>query len=385
VKWDVQLADRRTLFTFDVGAGLDYYWDRPGKSEDYTGNISMVYLRKLTGRAQFTFSLDSSYQSQPDFSQPNLPTSNNVGSYLSTNAKADLSYRLTPRFSTTTSVSYSAVTYEQSTQSGDNYATTTFGTELRYLFSPRLTLLGELRYSSDMHSNDSGLDTTTTFALIGGELTLSRRFRASIRFGEALQSFSMGGGKQSAPYLEATADYRLGQSTTLGWNGRYGYEEAGAPGARNIVARSGLQLTQIFTPRFQATLGVNLVRSSNTIPTSDTGSSSATTSTSSSKSSSATTSSSGTTGTTGSTAATGATTPASNASTASTTPTTNSLASTFNETTVQDTIDASLGFYYTLSRHWSFNLSYTYTMVVGPQTTDDYYRQRVFLGASYQF
>ncbi|MEP6672966.1 MAG: hypothetical protein ABJF10_27635, partial [Chthoniobacter sp.] len=222
VKWDVQFANRRTLFTFDVGGGVDYYWNRPGKKADYTGNLSLVYLRRLTGRAQFTTSLDMSYQSQPDFSQPNTPSSSNAGSYLTTNIKTDLSYRLTPRFSTVTSVSYSAVSYAEKTQNSSNYATTTYGTELRYLFSPRLTVVGEARYSADMHANNSALDTTTYFLLLGGDLTLSRRFTASLRLGDQVQSFQnqgnqvdQGGGSGSSPYLEATLNYRLGQGTIL--------------------------------------------------------------------------------------------------------------------------------------------------------------------------
>ena len=255
-KWDVQMANRRTLFTFDLGGGVDYYWDRPGTKADYTGNLSLVYLRKLTGRAQFTMSVDSSYQSQPDFSQPNLPTSNNVGPYLNTNVKADLSYRLTPRFSTVTSVSYSALTYEEQTQSNANYASTTFGTELRYLFSPRLTLLGELRYSSDMHANDARLNTTSYFLILGGELTLSKRFNTSLRLGEVVQSFSESQTKASSPYAEATLNYRLGQGTTIQFNARYGYEESGSGEYPNLVARSGLQMTQIFSPRLQGTAGL---------------------------------------------------------------------------------------------------------------------------------
>jgi len=373
-KWDIQMASRRQLFTFDLGAGVDYYWDRPGKKEDYTGNLSMVYLRKLTGRAQFTFAVDMSYQSQPDFSQPNLPSSNRVGSYLNTNFKADLAYRLTPRFSTTTSLAYNTLTYVDGT--GSDYATTTFGTELRYLFSPRLTLLGELRYASDAHANEPAADTKTAYGLFGGELTLSRRFMASLRVGEAVQKFKQGGSSQSAPHVEATVNYKLGQTTTVSWNGRYGFEEAGAPNSTNLVARSGLQLTQIFSPRLQATLAVNLVH---TDVKSTTTVSSSTPATSSSSNSSTT----GTNSTTGTTTSTG--TASSTSGTRSSSNSTSISTSSLTVEDIQDTIDATLGLYYTLDRHWSFNLSYTYTTVMGPVSTADYYHQRLFLGASYQF
>ncbi|EDY16396.1 hypothetical protein CfE428DRAFT_6113 [Chthoniobacter flavus Ellin428] len=343
-KWDVQFANRRTLFTFDLGAGVDYYWNRPGKKEDYTGVLSMVYLRKLTGRAQFTFSADASYQSQPDFSQINQPTSSNVGSYLSSNLKADLSYRLTPRFTAVTSVSYNSVWYEQQSQGADNYGTTTFGTELRYLFSPRLTLVGEMRYSSDLHTNNSSLDTRSYYLLVGGDLSLSRRFSTTLRFGEVVQDFTEGGGNSSSPYLEVSLNYRLLPQTGIAWNARYGYEEAGVANSRNLVARTGLQVTQIFTPRLQAVLNVNYLRSEL-----QTVSSGATTTT--------TTAVSPETG----------------------------VASTANSNLTQDTIDASLGFYYTLDRHWSLNLTYSYTMVVSDDAALNYDRQRIFLGAAYQF
>jgi hypothetical protein len=346
---DFQFANRRTLFTFDISGGVDYYWDRPGGNTDKTAHMALTYLQKVTSRMQVTAEVDSSYQTQPDFSQPNLPSSNLVGPYLATNAKVDLSYRLTPRFSTVTSVSYNALTYQESQQSNQDYSTSTVGTQLRYLLSPRNTLVGEVRYSSDLHSNQDSLNTTTWYFLLGDDITLSRRFTATVRLGEAVQTFSNGdGGSQSAPYAEVSLGYRLGQATSIQWNGRYGYEESGSPNTRTIVARSGLQLTQIFSPRLQASLGLNLVRNTTKTPNSS----------SSSTSSSA------------------ALTPAEAATAAE-------LATPANQ--IQDTVDASIGFYYTLNQHWSMNLSYQYTISLGPINIDDFYRQRVFLGATYQF
>lgn len=345
---DFQFANRRTLFTFDIGGGADYYWDRPGGRTDYNGNLALTYLQKLTSRAQVTVEVDSSYQTQPDFSQPNLPSSNLVGPYLATNAKVDLSYRLTPRFSTVTSASYNALTYEQSQQTNQNYATTTVGTQLRYLLSPRNTLVGEVRYSSDLHSNEDALNTNTAYILLGDDITLSRRFSATVRLGEEIQTFSMSGGSQSAPYVEASLNYRLGQATSIQWNGRYGYEESGAVNTRAMVARSGLQLTQVFSPRLQASLSLNLIRNNTSTPQT------------------------------------------SSSSTPASAPTTTAAAAAAAELAlpadqIQDTVDATVGFYYTLSRHWTFNLSYQYTLSLGPVSIDDFYRQRIFLGATYQF
>jgi len=38
-----------------------------------------------------------------------------------------------------------------------------------------------------------------------------------------------------------------------------------------------------------------------------------------------------------------------------------------------------------LDRHWSLNMTYSYTMFMGAESTLDYYRQRIFVGAAYQF
>jgi len=368
VGWDVQLASRRNLFTFDLNVGNSYYWDRPGKKSDYNGSLSLIYLRKLTGRAQFTAAINVSYQSQPNFSQINAPTTNNRGNYLTANLKGDLSYRLTPRFSSVTSVAYSGLTFGEKSESSGNYGETTFGTELRYLFSPRLTMLGELRYSSTTYKENSELDKNTYFLLIGGELRLTRRFAASLRIGEALQTYTESGGKSSAPYLEGTLDYRLARGTTIQWNARYGYENASTADSEVIVARTGLSLTHIFSPRLQASLALNLVRSQNTtttevaVPTTETATPTPTPST---------------------TDPAAPTDPTATAATPEEVapPETRSVTTE----TVQETIDATLGLNYTLSRRWSFNLSYTYTMAIGPVDTADYYRQQIFFGAEFQF
>ena len=367
--FDVQIADRRSLFTFDLSGANSYYWNRTGTKADNTASLAMVYLRRLTGRAQFTVSLNTSYQSQPDFSVPNQPTSNSVGSYIPLNAKADLSYRLTPRFSTVMSLGYNGIYYMEKTEQTGNYTETTFGTELRYLFSPRLTLLGDVRYSSQTHANNSALDTNTTYALIGGELTLTRRFTATLRLGEALQTFSETGDAQSAPYAEATLSYRLSRGTTIQWNGRYGYEVAGSPDSRLIVARSGLQLTHIFSPRLQGSLSLNINHSVTETtqevaveePVAPAPAPAPAT-----------------------TDATGATQPASTTTTAPAKPK-EPRTETVTTESVQDTIDASLAFQYILSRRWTLSLSYNYTMAIGPEEANDYYRQRVYVGAEYQF
>ena len=133
---------------------------------------------------------------------------------------------MTPRFSTVTSVGYNSTYSMEQSQQNSDYAETTFGMEFRYLYSPRLTLTGELRYSSNIREFDSPLDTTSYILLAGGELTLSRRFTASLRLGESCGPIRKGGSQSSSPYGEASLNYRLGPATTLAFNARYGLENS---------------------------------------------------------------------------------------------------------------------------------------------------------------
>lgn len=370
VGFDIQIANRRNLFTFDFDGGGSYYWNRPGKKIEYNGSLAMIYLRKLSGRAQFTFTIDGQYQTQPDYSQVSAPTRNNRGSYITAHAKADLSYRLTPRFSTVTSVGYNTLRSMESQQQAGDYNETTFGTELRYLFSPRLTLLGELRYSSSMHDQDSAQDTNSYYLLIGGELTLSRRFTASLRVGENLQMYTDSGRRSSSPYLETTLSYRLARGTSIEWNARYGFEESGSANSESLVARTGLSLTHIFSPRLQGSLSMNLIHNETTseaevlveTPVSDPADPSAQASTTPDSTST-------------------------NEDNSKSKASSKAKAKTKKVSTesVTDTVDATVGLRYTFSRHWAFNLNYTYTLSLGPIDTADFYRQQIFLGAEFTF
>jgi len=324
VGFDVQFASRKTLFTFDLRTGADVYWDRPGKDTDYTGSLALLYLRRLTPRLQFTANVGASYQTQPDLSQVNTST-RQAGSFLNLTSKVDVSYRVNPRITTVASLSYNAVSYQETAQEANDFGETTFGVEARYLFSPRLTLLGELRYSSVAYSTTSARDSSTVLLLAGGEMTLSRRFSATLRIGAALRTFDEGGEGSTSPYVESTLNYQLAKATFIRFNGRFGFENPPDASSELIVLRAGLNLVQSFSPRFRGSLGVNGVRQ--------------------------------------------------------TTTTTGATETEF----VEDTVDSTIGFEYNLNRHWTLNANYTYITAFGTVAARDYHRNRLFVGAEYDF
>ena len=331
VGFDVQFASRKTLFTFDIRTGADIYWDRPGKDVDYTGSLALMYLRRLTPRLQFTANVGASYQTQPDLSQANTST-RQAGAFLSANGKADLTYRFTPRISAVVSASYNAVRYQETTQQFGDYGETLFGTELRYLFSPRFTLVGEARYGSIAYNTDSTRDAATIYLLLGGDITLSRRFTSTLRLGGNKRTFDESGESATSPYGELTLRYQLAKATMVSLNGRYGFEAPSNAMSKLLSLRSGINLVQSFSPRLRGTLGFVYVRQTTT-----------------------------------------------------TLPVSTDAGTLPEVSSTNNTVDSTIGFEFNLNRNWTLNANYSYTQAFGTVSFQDYYRNRVFVGAAYDF
>ena len=323
---DIQFFTRRTLFTFDLGANADHYWSRPGPTQtDYNGNISLTFLHRLTPRLQTTARVNAAYLSQPDLSRINSPTALGAGNYIVANAKGDLSYRWTPRFTSVVSASYNSLFYEEKAFQGGNYAETVFGTEQRYLFSPRFTFLLEARYSSIAYEQAATRDATTTFLLLGTEFVYNRLLSGSVRAGLSTRQFVGGeGGSKSTPYVETAVAYRLARATVVAWTTRFGFEEPDSPSQERLVLRTGLNISQAFSPRMTVSGGINYLRE------------------------------------------------------------TRSDESTNFEFN-QDTFDVNLRAQYLVTRRFSLNANYSFTTVVSSTETSDYYRNRLFLGCEYTF
>ena len=232
------------------------------------------------------------------------------------------------------SVSYNALRYAEEAQQFGDFGSTVFGTELRYLFSPRLTLVGEVRYSLISYDQNTLRDANTVFLLLGGDITLSRRFTSTVRLGANIRTFDESGASTTSPYGELTLSYQLAKATVVRLNGRYGFEEPGDAQSKLLSLRSGLSLVQAFSPRLHGSLGLSYVRQTTT------------------------------------------STPLAVA------PATGTLAEV--ESTI-NTLDSTIGFAYNLTRHWTLNANYSYSREFGSNSLREYYRNRVFVGAEYDF
>ena len=258
---DVQWANTREVFTMDLRAGAEYYWNRESDPLEFNGSLAATYLRRLTPRMQFTGNASLSYQSQPDYSQVNVvDTPGAGGSYFVGNVKLDLSYRWAARFSTVTSVTGNGILYE-GVQSGSSFYEFGIGNEFRYTQSRRTTWVLEARYSQLQYLELAEGAINTLFLLLGSDWTVSRRLRTTVRLGEALRTFEQGG-KASSPYGELGVVYQPSRRDQFSLSARYGFEQTARAEQQNIVGRFSGAYTRTFNPRFQGSLSANYVRNS---------------------------------------------------------------------------------------------------------------------------
>ena len=322
---DMQFFSRRSLFTFDLNGNANQYWNRPGpKKTDYNAALVFNFLYRLTPRLQFTAQLNAAYLSQPDYSRINTPDQVTGEPYLNANAKFDLAYRWSPRFTTVSSLSFNSLYYTGEAQQFGNYLETVFGTELRYLWSQRLTLLTEVRYSSIGYEQDTTRNANTAFLLVGFETRLSRRLSGSLRLGESIRTFETSGSRAITPYLESNIAFRLTSTSVWTVNTRFGFEEPSSASEERLVSRTGISFTQIFSPRLVATAGVNYLHEVTTIEG-------------------------------------------------------------VSEESVRDTIDATVRLDYSVTRDLSLNAYYSVTTQATSFGVNDFYRNRVFVGGEYRF
>ncbi len=252
--YEVQFATRRTVFTMDLNGSASFYTNRPGDQTDFNGSLAFSYLTKITPRLQFSSSANIAYLSQPDISRVNAPTTN-VGDYLSGSFKMDLIYRWTRRFATVTSFSGNTTLYSGVGQESGNYFEALLGTEGRYGWTRRTTLLGELRYGMVTYESDPTRDSSSLYLIGGMEFVLSSKLTASLRLGAQMRTFTESGESAVGPFSETALTWRYHRAGQLTWASRIGFEEPPDALTTVQVYRTGINLAQAFSARLRGTAG----------------------------------------------------------------------------------------------------------------------------------
>jgi hypothetical protein len=242
----------RTQLRLQTGAGVSYYFDRPGSTDyDVNAYLGLSATHKASARLTFAASVYATYQVEPDFNF-NAGTNRNNGNYFYTADKFSAAYLWAPRFSTVTSYTFGSTWYEESIiGTFEDRFEHTFGNEFRFLVWPTTTLVAEYRYEI-VDYDRFPRDSQTHFLLGGFDHSFSPRFNVSFRGGVEFRDYD-NFGSRTDPYFEGTVIYALGPRISLTWTNRYSIEEPDVPGSvSRTTFRTGLSMRYNVSDRIVA-------------------------------------------------------------------------------------------------------------------------------------
>jgi hypothetical protein len=268
----------RTKLSLGAGAGVTYYWDKISTTgtNNYDTNENLNF--SLTHRASPRLTLSTvdyvTYQSEPDFSISQGVNHRN-GNFFFTDDKFSADYLWTPRFSTSTSYTLTALNYDDiAVGLFEDRFENIFGNEFRFLIWPTTSLIAEYRFELVNYTHEGEIiapavfingvkvapamrlerDSTTHYLLAGFDHIFNPRFNVSLRGGAQFRDFSSGS-EESSPYFEGTLKYVLGKQTSVAWTSSYGLEESDvAQSQGRQTFRTGVTAKYDFTPRISGSL-----------------------------------------------------------------------------------------------------------------------------------
>jgi hypothetical protein len=255
------VGNQRGRLDADLALGFEYYWDVPGTSVYPNISLNLNSSYKLAPRLILSLSSNLSYQSQPNFSITGAATQY-VGNYFVNSSQISLGYELTPRFSTVTSYALTTYLYENSVEAAQqNRLEHLIGEQLRYMLFPTATLVGEYRFgyisyqtTATGSNTAANSDSYSHFLLGGADATLSPRLSFTFRGGVELRTFLTPGGMETTyPYAESTLSYEYRPSCFFQWDNRLGLEQSDfAVGQYKEVYRTGIRVDHTFGQKMKA-------------------------------------------------------------------------------------------------------------------------------------
>jgi Putative beta-barrel porin 2 len=258
------IGNERGRLDGDIALGFLYYWYVPGTSLYPNISLNFNSSYKLTPRLVLSLSSNLVYESQPNFSIAGAATQF-VGNYFIGSSQISLGYEWTPRISSVTSYNLTTYLYENSTEAAQqNRFEHLIGEQLRYMLLPTVTLLTEYRfgyisYETPSNSNQAtNNDSYSQFLLAGTDATLSPRLSITFRGGAELRTFLTTIEMQKTfPYAESTLSYEYLRSCFLQWYNRLGLEQSDfATGKYKEVYRTGIRVDHTFGQKMKANASI---------------------------------------------------------------------------------------------------------------------------------
>jgi hypothetical protein len=257
------LRTTRTQINIKLGAGVVYYFDRPGRSTDVTGTLDASLKHSVSDRLKLDAVIDAAYLAEPDFSTDLGPQGH--ANYFRTEDTLTASYQWSARLSADTSYLLRLLDYQDnpansgnSGNAGQNRVENTFRESLRYRWSARTTLVAEYRFG--LIDYGSSLRNSSTQTALGGfDLRINSRWNATFRGGATYRKYEdEAKGARTDPNFSGSLHYEIGPSSSVNWTASYSVEEPNSAGSLSrTTVRTGLQLSYAFTKRLSTHLNLN--------------------------------------------------------------------------------------------------------------------------------
>lgn len=266
-------ANSRASLGIAADVGINYYFDRSGRSYDINSGLTLHATYKLSPRAALEFSNFEAYESEPDFGASNLTgftgevgqgvtfpgtSAQRNGDYFFSTNHIALTYQFTPRISTVTSGDLVAFAFIS-----EPFATIEDRVELYadeqfvYLLKPTLSAVGEYRISYiDYFSVNN--DSVSHFLLAGANYSFNPRLKGIIRGGVEFREYLDAHEDDVSPYFEGTLTYDLSARANIALVSRYSIEEGDLSSAvsNSRAFRLGIDFNDALTQRLRGYVSI---------------------------------------------------------------------------------------------------------------------------------
>ena len=252
-------GDRRTSYSVGLTYTPLYYMDAPEGVDEFqqSGSLNFSARHRVNPRLTISDSLYFAYEYEPNY-QIGASVARRTQPYIYGYNNLNVAYAWTKRFSTVTGYTISGISYDQDSDSGEDYLSHLFSQDFRYAFTKTTTGVLTYRYGLTEYDNGFG-DYTSQYFLGGLDHSFSRRTVGSFRAGAEVRDRD-NGGSATNPYVEASFSHSVAKETYVRWYGRYGFEDADIGFTQERTSlRTGVSVQQRFTNRLAGNIGANYI------------------------------------------------------------------------------------------------------------------------------
>ncbi|QQL45795.1 outer membrane beta-barrel protein [Sulfuriroseicoccus oceanibius] len=247
----------RTSVALGVKGGVFYYFDQAPGIDDtlYNARVNFAFSHAVSDRLRISNRSYYSYEFEPDYvigeSLSRRADQYNYG-YTSFN----VGYSLTERVYSSTDLTVSGITYDQSLVSfSEDRLTYGVGESLRYAVDENFGLDATYRWS--LTDYDNGAETQSHYALVGFDYAADENTDIVARVGAQFR-LSDDYGDKTSPYFEGALTHDVSEVTTFSWLHRLGYEESdlNALTTSRYAYRTSASLSRSLTEKLTGSTGL---------------------------------------------------------------------------------------------------------------------------------